>query len=153
MSAISWEKLLWRRLLLPKAWAEALKPGVIYTWSVTTALEYKQLNVCVDVCERERVTCCREADRNTRCWQPENCDCSRSFSNKKSQQMLEMTERPESAVTDFSARQDPAAAHCTRRRVCKLCAAQNRVSTNRYWRPCRVLTESLAYLKTSSRNV
>lgn len=54
MSAISWEKLLWRRLLLPKAWAEALKPGVIYTWSVTTALEYKQLNVCVDVCASER---------------------------------------------------------------------------------------------------
>ncbi|KAM3593580.1 uncharacterized protein V6R79_016123 [Siganus canaliculatus] len=32
-----------------------------------------------------------------------------------------MTARSERAVTDFSARQDPAAAHCTRRRACKLC--------------------------------
>lgn len=61
-----------------------------------------------------------EADRNTRCWQPEDCDCF-SFSNKKSRQMLEMTERSGSAVTDFSACQDPAAVHCARPCVCKLC--------------------------------
>lgn len=79
-----------------------------------------------NACGWVTVTCCREADRNTRCWQPENCDCSRSFSNKKSRQMLEMTERSWSAVTDFSARQDPAAAHCTRHCVCKLCCSAPR---------------------------
>lgn len=48
MSAIRWE-----RLLLPKAWAEALKPGVTYTWSMTMALDSKRLNVCVDACAGE----------------------------------------------------------------------------------------------------
>lgn len=54
---------------------------------------------------------------------------------------------------DFSARQDPAAAHCTRCRVCKLSCSAPQEHKSVLIAPAAVLREKLLYLKIPFRNV